>query len=254
MFSRLTRVPSLYEPINEYKPVAADIGVVDGPFEYLTMAGVKLPLPFTTRMTVVRLKSGDLFLHSPIVFDATLAERLQSMGTIRHLISPNQFHYAHLGEWSRAFPDAITWASPRVRRRARARRIDVQFKRDLGLHAPQEWCDEIDQTAIPGGIFGEIVFFHRVSNTLILADTIMNLELDKMSQPWRLATQFTGMYHPRGQIFFGMRLPLLLQKTKSKASIEKVLAWQPERIILSHGRCFESKGTAILQRAFSWVL
>jgi hypothetical protein len=26
------------------------------------------------------------------------------MGTIRHLVSPNQFHYAHIGEWSKAFP------------------------------------------------------------------------------------------------------------------------------------------------------
>jgi hypothetical protein len=31
-------VPSLYEPINRYKPLAPDIGVVDGPFEYVTMA------------------------------------------------------------------------------------------------------------------------------------------------------------------------------------------------------------------------
>jgi hypothetical protein len=29
------------------------------------MSGVRLPLPFTTRMTVVQLKNGDLFLHSP---------------------------------------------------------------------------------------------------------------------------------------------------------------------------------------------
>ncbi|WP_287140156.1 hypothetical protein [Mesorhizobium sp.] len=57
---------SLYQPVNVYKPQALDIGVVDGPFEYLTVAGIKLPLPFTTRMTVVRLSNGDLFLHSPI--------------------------------------------------------------------------------------------------------------------------------------------------------------------------------------------
>ena len=48
---------SLYEPINVYKPVAANIGIVDGPFEYLTVGGAKLPLPFTTRMTVVRLSN-----------------------------------------------------------------------------------------------------------------------------------------------------------------------------------------------------
>jgi hypothetical protein len=36
---------SLYEPINVYKPVAANIGIVDGPFEYFTVGGARLPLP-----------------------------------------------------------------------------------------------------------------------------------------------------------------------------------------------------------------
>ena len=240
----------LYEPLNEYKPFGPNIGVVDGPLEYLTMAGVRLPLPFATRMTVVRLASGDLFLHSPITFNAALAQQLSSMGTVRHLVSPNQFHYAHIGEWSRAFPDTITWASPHVRERARARGIQVQFKRDLCTQAPDEWRNEIDQTTIPGGIFGEFIFFHKESRTLILTDTIINFELDKLGQPWRFATRMTGMYYPRGQIFFGMRGALLLQKRKSKASVERILSWQPERIIISHGRCFESNAGAVLRRLF----
>jgi hypothetical protein len=70
------RLPSLYEPLNEYKSLAPRIGIVDGPFEYLTMSGVRLPLAFTTRMTVVQLKNDDLFLHSPIAFDAKLAGHL----------------------------------------------------------------------------------------------------------------------------------------------------------------------------------
>ena len=111
-FRKMTVGASLYEPINVYKPIALDIGIVDGPFEYLTVGGVRLPLPFTTRMTVVRLSNDDLFLHSPIKFDEALASELQRIGTIRHLVSPNQFHYAHIGEWSKAFPNAITWASP----------------------------------------------------------------------------------------------------------------------------------------------
>jgi hypothetical protein len=244
-------VPSLYEPIGEYKPFAPGIGIVDGPFEYLMMAGLRLPLPFTTRMTVVQLESGDLFLHSPIAFDTELAHQLRSMGTIRHLVSPNQFHYAHIGEWSRAFPEAVTWASRGVRRRARARRIDVKFKMDLDSAPPAAWRDDIDQTAIPGGIFGEIVFFHKASKTLILTDTIINLELDKIGQPWRLATRISGMYHPRGQIFFGMRLPLLLQRRKARAAIEKIMSWRPQRIILSHGRCFEANASKILDRLFN---
>jgi hypothetical protein len=238
----------LYLPLNEYKAFGPNIGFVDGPLEYLTIAGLRLPLPFTTRMTVVRLADGELFLHSPIAFNAALAKQLSSIGIVRHLISPNQFHYAHIGEWSRAFPTAITWASPR------ARGIDVQFKRDLSREAPDEWRNEINQTTIPGGIFGEFVFFHKESSTLILTDTMINFELDKLSEPWRFATRITGMYYPHGQIFFGMRLPLLVQKRKSKAVVEQILSWRPERIIISHGRCFESNAIAVLRRAFSWVL
>jgi hypothetical protein len=244
----------IYEPLNEYKPLWLDIGIVDGPLEYLRIAGVRLPLPFSTRMTVVRLKNGDLFLHSPIAFQASLAAQLQAMGTIRHLVSPNEFHYAHIGEWSQAFPDAVAWASRGVRARARARGIDVQFKRDLEAQPPEEWRDEIEQVVVPGGIFGEVVFFHKLSNTIILADTILNLELDKLRQPWRFAAWLTGMYYPTGQLFFGMRLPLLLQKRKTRAAVEKMLSWRPERIIISHGRCFEMNAEAVLRRVFAWAM
>src|SRR4029450_4495679 len=92
---------SLYDPINVYKPVAPDIGIVDGPFEHLTVGGVRLPLPFTTRMTVVRLSNGDLFLHSPIRFEGGVANELLGLGVVRYLVSPNQFHYAHIGEWAK---------------------------------------------------------------------------------------------------------------------------------------------------------
>jgi hypothetical protein len=70
---------SLYEPINVYKPLAPDIGIVDGPLEYLTVSGIRLPLPFTTRMTLVRLLNGDLFLHSPIKLEERLAEELRGL-------------------------------------------------------------------------------------------------------------------------------------------------------------------------------
>jgi hypothetical protein len=172
------------------------------------------------------------------------------MGTVRHLISPNQWHYAHIGEWQRAFPEAVTWASPGVRQRARARHIDVCFDRDLEPFPPEEWRAEIDQTLVPGGIFKEFVFFHKASGTLILTDTIMNLELDKLTEPWRTATKLSGMYHPRSQIFFGMRVPLLLQRRKAKAAFQKIRSWHPQRILLSHGRCIDTNAGEVVRRLF----
>jgi hypothetical protein len=242
--------PSLYEPINVYKELAPNIGTIDGPFEYLTVAGIRMPLPFTTRMTLVRLANGDLFLHSPIAFNAALAEDLRSRGVIRHLVSPNQFHYAHVSEWANAFPDAITWGSAQAYRRAQARRFDLRFTAQLSEAAPAEWKDEIDQTLIPGGIFREFAFFHISSKTLILTDTIINIELHKINQPWRFATWLTGMHHPLGQIFFGMRLPQLLQRRRTRAAFAKIRSWRPERIVLSHGRCFDEKVAETVQRFF----
>lgn len=209
-----------------------------------------MPMPFTTRMTVVRLANGDLFLHSPIAFDAGLAATLENMGTIRHLVSPNQWHYAHIGEWQSAYPDALAWASPGVRRRARARRIAVRFDRDLEPTSPSEWREEIDQTLVPGGIFKEFVFFHRASGTLILTDTVMNLEADKIDEPWRTAAKLTAMNYPHGQIFFGMRAPLLLQRQKAEAAFEKIRSWQSKRILLSHGRCFDENAGEVIRRLF----
>jgi hypothetical protein len=245
---------SLYEPINVYTPLGPNIGIVDGPFEYLAVRGVRLPLPFTTRMTVVRLSNGDLFLHSPVRFDEGLAKELHRLGTVRHLVSPNQFHYAHIVGWAQAFPRAIAWASPRVRQRARARHVAIDFTRDLDADAPEEWRGEIDQLLFPGGYFKEFVFFHKASRTLILTDTILNLELDKMSEPWRTAARLTGMYHPYAQVFFGMRLPLLLQRRKARAAIGKIHSWQPQRIVLSLGRCFEADADEVIRRIFGGLV
>lgn len=241
---------TLYEPINVYKPLAGGIGIVDGPFEYFRVAGVRMPMPFTTRMTVVRLANGDLFLHSPIAYDEALAAELGRFGRIRHLISPNQWHYAHVGEWQRAFPDAVAWGSPTARRRARARKIDVHFTRYLDRDAPPDWRGEIDQTLMPGGIFKELVFFHRASKTLILTDTVMNLDAGKTDRPWSTVARLTGMDAPHGGIFFGMRLPLLLQRKKAAAAFETIRTWCPQRIVLSHGAIIERDADKALRRLF----
>ena len=78
-------VSALYEPINVYKPFAPSVGIADGQFEHVTLLGMKMPWPFRTRMTVIQLASGELFLHSPIAFDLALARQLQPYRLIARL-------------------------------------------------------------------------------------------------------------------------------------------------------------------------
>ena len=72
-------------------------------------------------MTVVQLRSGDLLLHSPIAFDTTLAKQLQSMGAIRHLVSPNQFHTPTAASGRARFPTPSPGVRPPPAARPRAR-------------------------------------------------------------------------------------------------------------------------------------
>ncbi len=245
---------TLYQPINSYKPFASHIGIADGPFEHVTLFRMKMPWPFTTRMTIVQLASGDLFLHSPIAFDAALAAHLKSLGRVRHLVSPNRGHYAHIGEWTRAFPEAIAWASPGARERARSQRVDVQFQRDLTTQAPADWRDEINQTIIPGAVVDEVVFFHRDFKTLIVADTIMNFEAERLRQPYRLIARRVGICSPGGGMSPDLRLAFWPKKRDVRSAYEQVLSWEPERVILSHGLCFEANGGRAIRRAFRWAL
>ncbi len=246
---------SLYEPINRYKPLADGIGIVDGPLVYMSYPGLKfLKVPFTTRMTVVKLATGELWLHSPIAYDEALAQALLEMGPIRHLVSPNKIHYAHIKAWKDAFPEAVAWASPGVRERARSQGNSVRFDKNLGKEAPEAWCGDLLQTVIPGSFLDEVVFLHKASKTLVLADGIENFELDKIKQPYRFLVWAAGAYHPRGQMPIDLRSTFWRKKREVGAAAAEMISWKPERIIVSHGRCIEKDAVGALRYAFRWAL
>jgi len=246
---------ALYEPINRLKPLADGIGIVDGPLVYMSYPGLSfLKIPFPTRMTVVQLTSGETWLHSPIAFDVGLATSLTDKAPIRHLVSPNKIHYAHIQEWKDAFPDATAWASPGVRERAQAQGVDVEFDADLGATPPDAWRADIDQTIIPGSFLDEVVFFHRASRTLILADGIENFELPKIKQPYRFFVWAAGAYDPHGQMPIDLRSTFWSKKAEVGAAARQMIAWNPQRIVMSHGRLIDQDAVAALRYAFRWAL
>jgi hypothetical protein len=120
----------LYEPINVLKPVGKDIWIVDGPFVKMSFLGISIPFP--SRMLVVHLRSGELFLWSPIELGGELRSQIDALGPIKHLVSPNKLHYVHISAWKAAYPQAVAWASPGVRERAASQHVEVSFEQDLG--------------------------------------------------------------------------------------------------------------------------
>lgn len=193
-------------------------------------------------------------MWSPTEPDGGLRAEIDALGPVRHLVSPNKIHYAHIAAWKRIYPEAKAWASPGVRERAASQGIDVSFEADLGDQPEEAWRGDLDQLVFRGSRFmEEVVFFHRRTRTLILADLIENFEPEKIGGAWRSLLRSAGATDPDGKAPIDLRLTFLGGKDAARASFERVLSWEPERVIVVHGRPYERDGAAELRRAFRWL-
>ncbi|WP_041321315.1 DUF4336 domain-containing protein [Hyphomicrobium denitrificans] len=239
-----------YAPLNTLKSVTKNVWLVDGPLIRFGPPGLKVPFP--TRMTIIRVGASDLFVHSPTALTPELKAEVANLGRPRWLIAPNRLHYWWVPQWKKAFPDTTVYLAPRVAEQAGAR-IDVPYSeldRDVGY----PWDADIATLTVTGSYMTEVVFFHRASRTLLVADLIENFEPRKLSLGMRFLTWLGGCLDPDGSMPRDMRLSYGKQKPELRAAIEKMIAWNPERIILAHGRWYQRDGAQELKRAFRWVL
>lgn len=216
-------------------------------------AGETVPfftLPYTTRMTVIRLPDRSLFIHSPEKLDDALVRELAGLGEVRHLVSPNKLHHLFLSEWLEAYPQAKSYAAPGLAEK----RPDLRFDEQLTDRAPAAWAETIEQLVFRGSpAMEEVVFFHRPTRSLILTDLIENFEPKALSPFHRGLARLVGIVAPEGKTPIDWRFTFLFGRATARRCLERMLAWQPERIILAHGLCIETDGTAFLQRSFRWL-
>ena len=239
-----------YPPLDTLKSVADDIWLVDGPLIRFGPPGLKMPFP--TRMTIIRVGPTDLFVHSPIELTPGLKAEVGKLGQPRWLIAPNRLHYWWIADWKAAFPDAGVYLAPRIVEHA-GKRIDL-IHSDLDRDHGYPWDNAIATLPVTSDYMTEVVFFHRPSRTLLLTDLIENFEPEKLSLGMRLLTWLGGCLDPNGSTPRDMRLTFRNRKPELRAAIETIISWNPERIILAHGRWYERDGVKELKRAFRWVL
>ncbi|MCC6778375.1 MAG: DUF4336 domain-containing protein [Hyphomicrobiales bacterium] len=243
-----------YPPLDCLKPVAPDIWIVDGPvirFGPSVRALSFLRLPFPTRMTIMRLRNGDLLVHSPTALAPSLADELVPIGRPRFIVGPNRLHYWWIPQWHAHYPEAEVYLAPELRLQAGGR-IDFAAAPLAAAHG-YPWDAEIATLPVAGRYMTEVVLFHRASRTLVLTDLIENFETEKVgSRLLRLIVRVGGVRAPDGAMPRDLRLTF--PKATLRAAVETMLRWQPERVIIAHGRWFEHDGERALRRAFRWLL
>ena len=201
-----------------------------------------------TRMTVCRLSSGDLWVHSPIKPDQELRQQLDSLGRVQFIIAPNRQHHFFIRDLIAAYPDALLFGSPDLPKKF----PNLPFDGVLGERPEPGWSDDLDQVPIRGNIFhDEVVFFHRHSRTLIVSDLCIS---GHPEQPpfTRFVLWLGGVYQKPGPLL-DVKLAYL-DKKAARSSLEKVMDWDFEHMILAHGHIVNSGAKQVFERAYRFLL
>ncbi|MBS0337826.1 MAG: DUF4336 domain-containing protein [Proteobacteria bacterium] len=203
------------------------------------------------RMTVIKLRSGGIVIHSPCAFDESLTAEVAALGPVAAIIAPGNFHWLHVRSCQQAFPRAVTYICPGVEKRAKG----LAFDAVLGDEAPALWAGELSQVCLQGArVMREVAFFHHASRTLILVDLVENVTAATPDTNWFLRFLFraTGMWNtpgPAPEYWLGWG-----DKALVRQCMMRILEWDFERVILSHGDIITRDARRLIAQAWGRIL
>ncbi|PHU19649.1 hypothetical protein BC332_10800 [Capsicum chinense] len=137
------------------------------------------------RMTVIKLKSGELWVHAPIAPTKECIQLVKELGyPVKYIVLPT-FAYEHkifVGPFSRKFPKAQIWVAPR--QWSWPLNLPLEFfgifraitLKDGDISTP--WADDIEQKVLSSpevgiGPYVEVAFYHKQSRTLLVTDAVI---------------------------------------------------------------------------------
>lgn len=222
---------------------APSLYIADGP----TVSFMGFPYP--TRMAVIQLSDRRVWVWSPISLTPELARAIDSIGPVRHIVSPNKIHHLFMQEWAERWPDAVLHAPPGLA----ARKPEISFASELGDETDPAWSDDLDQTIFRGSFaMEEVVFFHRLSRTAIFCDLVQRHDPSRTTGWKGMVMRLDGLVGEHGSTPREWRATFL-RRRRAREARSRVLAWSPQRLVIAHGACASENATAILSRALRWI-
>jgi hypothetical protein len=230
------------------REVDNNIWVAEKPLKYFG-------LNVGTRMTVIRLTNGELVVISPIGIDELLLGQINAIGRVSYIISPNLYHYLFAAHCKSMYPSAQFWAASGLESKRPELVIDrVMCDRQGTI------LDEVDYLFFDGfrtfGLSGasplnEYVFFHHQSQTLILTDTAFHFD-ESFPSITRFIAQTLGSYNKLSPTWLEKLSTRATEKVKQ--SVQSVLDWDFQRVIMAHGSIVETEGKQKFKEGYEWFL
>lgn len=225
------------------QPVGEELWIVEQP---LSALGGRIEVG--RRMTVCRLTSGELWLHSVGRLTEPLRAGLDELGPVRFVVSPNAYHHRYMEQYAEAYPGVQLFASPGLRRK----RPDLEFAGCVEGTPDPRWAEDLDQLVFEGlRMIREVIFLHRRSKTLILTDLCA-----QYAEPAQAGARRWAKLQGTWQRFAMARALRIWPRDKAaaRASAERLMSWDFERVIVAHGQGLESGGKQGLRAALAWAL
>lgn len=225
-------------------PLGPDIWIAGG--ATVDVAGFSYP----TRMAIIRLAGGNLFVWSPTTLSDALRREVDALGTVRLIVAPNTLHHLFIPEWTAAYPPARSFAAPGLQKR----RKDIAFGAELGEAPAAEWEGAIDQVVVHGNaITTEVVFFHRASGTVLFTDLLQHFPKGWF-KGWRgVVARLDRLTAREAAVPQKFRVAFTNRKAARRA-LDRILAWPADKVVMAHGAPVMADGQAFLRRAFRWLV
>jgi hypothetical protein len=202
-------------------------------------------IPFTSRMTVVRLADGRVWIHSPVRFGPEVRAQIAGLGDVAWIVAPNRAHHMFMGRCKQAFPDARLYGAPGLERK----RWDLADLHRLQDSVEPEWAADLEQVLVRGiPVMNEVVWFHKASATLIATD-LLQCWCGRLD--WR-ADAYARLTGVRNRFDLPRTVRLATRdRTAAAASTQAVLRWPFTRVITAHNAIVEQDAHAAVERAFA---
>lgn len=208
-----------------------------------------------TRMTVIRLRNGELIVISPIQADNTIIQQLNQLGDVSYIIAPNLYHSLFVSNFQAFYPKAKLFVAPGLERKRPELNIDKIIQNNLENFGNEIECllfDGFRTFDLSGAsLLNEYVFFHPESHTLVLTDTAFHFD-DSFSQITQLAAKVMGGYKKLSPSI--LERFATSEKQRVKQSVQKVLTWDFRRVIMAHGSIVEHDAKRKFKEGYEWFL